>query len=144
TKKDRLIYHKFDTHWNDYGAFLAYQYFFNKNIEELGISPKSINDFNVTWNDYNQGELIQMLGVHNKGYFIEKSPTFVLKKNKEQIEYLPTDGYPRQTVITRNRFCGNKLKVLVFRDSFTSKLIQFFSLHFYEVTYIWGHGESYV
>ncbi len=143
-KNNNLIYHKFDTHWNDYGAFLAYQYFFNENIKALGILPKSKNDFDIGWSDSDQGELIQMLGVKNDGYFIEKNPTFTLKKNTNQIEYLPIDGYPRQTVITRNNFCGNKLKVLVFRDSFFRKLIQFFSLHFYEVTYIWGHGESYV
>lgn len=143
-KKDKLVYHKFDTHWNDYGAFLAYQYFFNENKGTLGISPKTKEDFDIIWNDYNQGELIQMLGVNNKGYFIEKNPTFTLKENKDQIEYLSIEGYPSQTVITRNKQCGNKLKVLVFRDSFTRKLIQFFSLHFYEVTYIWGHGESYV
>ena len=34
--------------------------------------------------------------------------------------------------------------MLVFRDSFFTKLIPFFSSHFYEVTYIWGHGEKYV
>lgn len=143
-KKDFRIYHKFDTHWNDYGAFLAYRDFFIKNEEVLGIAPKSKEDFDISWSDYNRGDLIQMLGVENDGYFMESNPTFVIKKDNKQIEYLPIDGYPGQTIITRNEHCGNKLKVLVFRDSFFRSLIQFFSLNFYEVTYIWGHGESYV
>ncbi len=143
-KRNNLLFHKFDTHWNDYGAFLAYQQFFKTNMDRLGFEPKSISDFNITWKDYGAGELIQMLGVHNKGFFVEKNPRFELKENKDQIEYLTIEGFPRLTVITKNEICGNKLRVLVYRDSFTNSLIQFFSLHFYEVYYIWGHQEEFV
>lgn len=139
-KNDNQLYHKFDTHWNDYGAFVGYQAFFN----EMGIKPKRVDDFEITWNDFTEGELIQMLGVKNNGLFVEKTPLFKLRNDPNQIEFLSTDGFPRQTKRTRNKYCGNKLKVLVFRDSYTTKLIQFISLHFYEVTYIWGHGEKYV
>ncbi len=137
------VYHKFDSHWNSYGAFLAYQHFFDQNAE-LGMSPKSVNDFDIVWKDYSWGEHIQLLGVRNKGFFIEKNPTFALKENKNQIQYLPIDGFPKLTVITKNEHSGNKLRALVFRDSFTNKLIPFFSLHFYEVYYIWGYHEQYV
>lgn len=140
---DKNLYYKFDSHWNSYGAFLAYQDFFLQN-KDLGIKPKSQEDFNIEWRDYSGGELIQMLGVRNKGYFIEKKPFFTLKENKNQIEYLPIDGFPRLTVITKNRFSGNNLRALIFRDSFTNSLIPFFSLHFKEVYYIWGHHEKYV
>lgn len=143
-KKDNLLYHKFDSHWNDFGAFLAYQEFFNENYNELGIRPKTMSDFNITWAEYNQGELIQMLGVQNRGFFIEQNPTFVMKNTSSNVEFLPTDGYPPLTVITRNLNSENKLKVLIFRDSFMDNLIQFFSLHFSEVTYIWGHDEKFV
>tara|TARA_R110000765_G_scaffold351503_2_gene441503 strand:+ start:355 stop:1992 length:1638 start_codon:yes stop_codon:yes gene_type:complete len=143
-KKNNLVYHKFDSHWNDYGAFLGYRNFFKETKDILGIEPKSKEDFEIRWDNYNQGELIQMLGVHNQGFFIEKNPTFTLKDNIDQIEYLPIDGYPKLTVITRNQYCGNKKRALIFRDSFTNNLIQFFSLHFYEVYYIWGHHEEYV
>nr|WP_255535139.1 hypothetical protein [Cellulophaga sp. E16_2] len=143
-KVNQQLYYKFDTHWNDYGAFLGYQNFFNENKSELGITPKSLDDFNIEWTEFKKDGLIRMLGVVNNGYFSEKAPDFELKENKDQIEYLSIKGFPESTKITRNKYCGNKLKVLVFRDSFTSNLIQFFSLHFYEVTYIWGHGERYV
>ena len=142
-KGDKPLYHKFDSHWNDYGAFLAYQDFFEQN-KALGMKPKTEDDFDITWADYSWGELIQMLGVRNKGYFIEKNPKFTLKEHKDQIEFLPIDGYPKLTVITRNEYSGNKLRALIFRDSFTNSLIQFFSLNFYEVYYIWGHHEEYV
>ncbi len=142
-KGDKLLYHKFDSHWNDYGAFLAYEAFFEQN-KELGMKPKTEEDFDIKWVDYSQGELIQMLGVRNKGFFIEKNPKFTLLEHKDQIEYLPIDGFPKLTVITKNKQCGNKKRALIFRDSFTNSLIQFFSLHFYEVYYIWGHHEEYV
>lgn len=144
SKKSHQLYHKYDTHWNDYGAFIGYQSFLNENFSNLGVKPKNKNDFKITWNDFEKGELIQMLGVKNDDYFNEKAPTFELKDKRPQIEFLTIDGFPKQTKRTRNKYCGNKLKVLVFRDSFTTKLIQFLSLHFYEVTYIWGHGERYV
>ncbi|TLP80759.1 alginate O-acetyltransferase AlgX-related protein [Maribacter sp. ACAM166] len=143
-KVNHQLYYKFDTHWNDYGAFLGYQNFFNENKDELGIDPKSIEDFNIEWTEFKKDGLIRMLGVVNNGYFFEKAPVFELKENKDQIEFLPIKGFPESTKITRNKYCGNNLKVLVFRDSFTSNMIQFFSLHFFEVTYIWGHGERYV
>ncbi len=138
------LYHKFDTHWNNFGAFVAYREFFKQHAEELGMPPKSIDDFDITWERFGKGELIDMLGVRNRGYFEEMNPVFTLKRHPDQVQYLGTDGYPRQTVRTRNEHCGNTLKVLVFRDSFFTKLIPFFSSHFYEVTYIWGHGEKYV
>ena len=143
SKGNLPLYHKFDTHWNEYGAFLAYQDFFNQN-PGLGMPPKTESDFDIVWSDYSWGELIQMLGVRNKGFFIEKNPKFTLKKNKDQIEYLPIEGFPQLTVITRNEQSGNKLRALIFRDSYTRNLVQFFSLHFYEVYYIWGHHEEYV
>ncbi|NHF59093.1 hypothetical protein FK220_007065 [Flavobacteriaceae bacterium TP-CH-4] len=144
SKGEKVLYHKFDSHWNDYGAFLAYRSFFNANKEALGMLPKSEEDFEIRWEDYSGGEFIQMLGVRNKGFFKEKNPKFTIKENKDQIEYLPIDGFPRLTVRTRNEHCGNKIKALIFRDSFSNSLIQFFSLHFYEVTYIWGYKEYYV
>ena len=142
-KGDKPLYHKFDSHWNDYAAFLAYQDFFEQN-KDLEMKPKTADDFQVTWTNSSWGELIQMLGVRNKGYFVEKNPRFTLKEQKDQIERLPIDGFPKLTVITKNEHSGNKLRALIFRDSFTNSLIQFFSLHFYEVYYIWGHHEEYV
>ena len=142
--KGLQLYYKFDSHWNSYGAFLAYRSFFKQN-PSLGIEPKAASDFNIKWEDYTWGELIQMLGVRNAGFFIEKRPIFTLKENKGPIEFLPVDGFPRLTVRTRNEYAGNKLKVLIFRDSFTNRLEQFFSMHFYEVNYIWRkHNDYYV
>jgi len=53
---------------------------------------------------------------------------------------LNTKGFPEKTIITRNESCGNTTKVLIFRDSYAKALVQFLSLHFYEVFYI---PESY-
>lgn len=144
SKKTHQLYHKFDTHWNDYGAFLAYEAFFENVHKELGISPKAESDFEIIWEDYYGGDLIQMLGVQNNGFFKEKNPQFKLKDHNNQIEYLSIEGYPKLTIRTRNNYAGNQLKALVFRDSYSNSLIQFFSLNFYEVTYIWGHKEYYV
>ena len=50
---------------------------------------------------------------------------------------MSTEGFPESTIITKNEFCGNKKRVLIFRDSFTTNMVYYFSSTFYEVTYIW-------
>jgi len=143
-KKGHQLYYKADSHWNHYGAFIGYQEFFRQNHDILGLDPKTESDFDIEWTDYYGGELIQLLGVANKGEFKDQRPELTLKDNKNQIQYLSIEGYPRLTVKTRNEKAGNNLKVLIFRDSFSRSLVPFFSLHFYEVTYIWGRKEYYV
>jgi hypothetical protein len=143
-KQRHQIYHKFDTHWNDYGAFIAYRDFFEKNFENLGIKPFAEEDFDITWETYRGGDLIPMLGVRNNGYYVEQRPRFTPKDDVPTFEFLPIDGYPRLTVITRNNEVDNELKAMVFRDSYTNALIQFISLHFREVYYIWGPHEEYI
>ena len=144
-KKKHQLYHKFDSHWNDYGAFIGYSDFMAKNSASMGVFPKPLHDFDVAWEDYYGGELIQLLGFRNNGFFREQRPIFTLKNGTDQIENLSVEGFPRLTVRTRNNNAGNHLKVLIFRDSFTNSLEQFLSLNFYEVTYIWqNHNEYYV
>ena len=137
------IYRKFDSHWNSYGAFLAYQSFFKQSFETLHIEPKRVEDFTILWEEYNDGDLLNMLGIQDKSAFKEPKPVFEIKNKHETYSYLSADGFPPQTVITRNETCANTKRVLIFRDSYTNALEQFYSLHFKEVFYIWtGYDQA--
>ena len=48
------------------------------------------------------------------------------------------EGFPKGTIITQNDNSPKKQKALIFRDSFTTALVQFISLHYKEVIYING------
>jgi len=56
-KQTQQIYYKTDSHWNSYGAFLAY----GKIMEALGIKPHSITDYDFIPNPDENGDLSKVL-----------------------------------------------------------------------------------
>jgi hypothetical protein len=144
-KNDYDLYQKLDGHWNEYGAYFAYRSFCKQTKKELQLTAFDLDKFNVEENTIYGGDLTNIIGVNRIDGYSDILPKFSLKNPSEGFKYLDTNGFPPQTVRTKNTNCSNKLKVLVFRDSYTINLVQFLSLHFYEVTYIWKtYDESYV
>lgn len=135
-KKKHQIYYKNDTHWNSYGAFLAYQDFFKKAFTSIGIRPHDITDFDVNWVSHTQGDLIPLLGMKENTNFVELKPVFKFKHGDIYKQVKTPKGLSERTVITQNQLCNNNLKVVMFGDSFSINLIQFISLHFAEVIYL--------
>ncbi len=130
------LYFKNDTHWNSYGAFLAYQHFFKSAFPEKSVVPYPITDFTIDWVDHYKGDLIPMLGVQGKTDFVDLKPVFKFKKGRTYKQIKTPRGFPERTIITQNTDCGNDLKVVFFGDSFSTYLVPFISLHFSEVTYL--------
>lgn len=138
-KKDKQLYQKLDTHWNSDGAFIAYQSFFNQAFSELNIKPYPISAFNIEYKRVVLGDLsYMMVAMDSIKNHTDLFPTYILKDSTKNYVNLSIENYPKRTVITKNEGCGNRTKVLVFRDSYAKFLVQFFSLHFYEVIYIRG------
>lgn len=147
-KEAHQIYHKFDTHWNSYGAFIGYQEVMRQGGDLLnGVEVLKKEDFEISFKKNTEGDLLNMLGVHDKSSFIEESP--VLKLKKPGLDYNFVDEQPNgilaKKVITINKGVGNRLRVLMFRDSFSSALIPYYSSTFYEIIYMWeGFNEELV
>jgi len=138
-KSEAVLYRKQDTHWNNYGAFIAYEKLMkvvSKSFTE--IKPKKIEDFNINWREeYFHTDLIGTMGL-KWVKFKDVFPKFTLKdKNQNKIRNLKTNGFPLKTIIHENSAVENDLVVVVFRDSYTLALQQFFSLTFKKVYYIW-------
>jgi len=142
SKKDKQLYYKFDTHWNSAGAFVAYQVFFNQSFSELKVKPYTIDSFNVSYEKVISGDLTQMLAIDSVRGYVDQKPIYSLKDKTRGYVNLDAKGFPIRTVITRNENCDNRIKVLVFGDSYMTFLYQFFSLHFYEIIYIWGKYDE--
>lgn len=138
-KTNKQLYCKFDTHWNSYGAYIAYKSFFEQ-TKTLGIIPYDTSFFDIRYSQKKNGDLIKMIGIDSIKSYYDTIPNFKLKNPKKGYKEISAEGFPKRTVITLNENCNNKKTVLVFRDSFTSALVPFFSLHFYKVIYIWQHS----
>jgi len=83
------------------------------------------------------GDLIQVMGNDSIKDNIDIDLNFTVKNKTKVYSQMSTEGFPKSTIITKNEFCGNKKRVLIFRDSFTTNMVYYFSSTFYEVTYIW-------
>lgn len=136
-KRKNQLYRKFDTHWNKYGAYEAYSSFCRQTFPELGLTSFSLNDFEINYSNSRKGDLTNLLGVDSISNYDEKKPEFVFKGNS--FREIKSEGLPAQTTLTTlNENCGNQTVVLVFRDSYTTAFVQFLSLHYYKVIYIWN------
>lgn len=137
-KGDNLLYHKLDTHWNNYGAFIAYKEFFKYNNKTLNIQPYSIDNFNIIYRDRTWGDLTRLIGTDTISGYLETIPLFQFKNQSQSFKKVDVKGFPTGTIRTLNIRSGNNKKVLFFGDSFSIYIVQFFSLHFDEVIYIRG------
>ena len=150
-KPQEKLYLKHDTHWNQLAAFYAYNNVIkniNKDFPE--IKPLQKEQFNIKNITIKSGDLVKLMGVHNPKDYTEVAPIFYPKNdslafyfetpNFKRCKYFednPTD-YHSLTISTINPKAKNKLKVLIFRDSFTKALYTFMSSQFYQVIYVWG------
>lgn len=142
-KKEAQLYFKLDTHWNELGAFFAYQSFLDQCYPELGVKPRSLDEFEVTWHRVTSGDLTNMLGLRDPSVFKDKTPS--LKYIGEPpFKYIPADGYPAEAVVTVCENC-DKRTLLVFGDSYFGHLRKYFSMHFAKVIYVAGpYNQEYV
>lgn len=135
-KKNNQLYYKFDTHWNNYGAYIGYKSICNQTFKELQIKPFETNFFKIKYSKINDGDLVNMIGIREMEFTYDEKPNFELKNKKMGYVTGSAEGFPKNTVMTTNKNCKNKKIVIVFRDSFTDALIQFLSLHFYKAFYV--------
>ena len=141
-KKKNKLYRKLDTHWNQVGAFYAYQYFMEKTSDILGVVPYNLEDFTIKYHYESKGDLLSMLGICETNSFSETNPTLQLTDNNLTIT--KSEGKYKNSLTFKNKKCDNRLKVLIFRDSFTDALIPFFKNHFYETHFVWFDYQKHI
>jgi len=135
-KTDNFIYRKFDTHWNSDGAYAAYRAFCKQTTDMIELEPYSKKDFDIKYNDGLSGDLTKQMGVESIIGYRENVPTYKFKNQDKNHELASASGYPKGSIVTKNQNAPKNQKALVFRDSYTSQMIQFISLHFKEVIYV--------
>ena len=129
------LYRKLDSHWNALGAYKAYVGFCKETYSIIGLTPHNLDEFHISAKESTEGDLVKMLGVKSIFGFKDILPVYTINDKSKEFNISSGTGNLTGTLITKRKIKENTPKVLIFRDSFSSALIQFISLHFDEVIY---------
>ena len=137
-KPRQLLYHRYDTHWNDRGALIGYQQIALRLARWFpAIKPLQREDF-VPSPAVPSGDKTTMLGLEDEGK--QSMDGLVPRRGWTATVVSPQhpDPYGEDgTVITEVRQGGTGVRAVMFRDSFASRLIPFLSEHFSRILYQW-------
>jgi hypothetical protein len=138
-KKEKRIYNKTDTHWNDLGGYIAYCEII-KHLKQYFsfIYPRPLNDFQIKQERFRDGDLAQMLSLPN-----------IFWENQWQIEaktpllarVAPASDQNRLnkfvTITIHTNAAGPLPAALMVHDSFAHQMKQFLSEDFSKIVYVW-------
>jgi hypothetical protein len=143
-KKIRIDYLKTDTHWNAYGAFVAYRAMLQALSRQMpALQPLPLDAYDWKYVPHPAGDLARMLG-SPESYAETEAVVAVALRPLPSPELLydpirlphhgPEEKRPRYTL--NEKTSG---KAIVFRDSFANTWFSFLGQHFREVVYIWHY-----
>jgi len=134
-KQDRRVYYSTDTHWNSYGAFIAYQNFASLIQKDFPhILVHSLTDYSIknivykgdmTSNDFGHFSIVEIS---------EKlEPNFIQKHRLIELETI-------SNISTHSSQTGDKNlpSAIFYHDSFTNTLIPYIADLFFEAKYYWS------
>jgi alginate O-acetyltransferase complex protein AlgJ len=141
-KSKERLYHMTDTHWNDRGAFLAYQQIIDAVHRQLPAVPpaRDRSAFNATSRMLNGRDLAATIGL--KRVMSEEDLLLVPRKPHLYRVVEPPHSYATAgegRIVTE--IPGSTLpRAVIFRDSFTSLLAPYLSEHFSRAVYLWQNN----
>lgn len=142
-KASELLYHRYDTHWNDRGALVAYQAI-ARALQRLlpGVMPLSRSDFDTDVTVLS-GDKTTMLGLVDEGK--RRMPGLVLRRGPGYRIVAPPrpDPYGEDPILIIEHRNQSLPTALVFRDSFGARLIPYLSEHFRHVEFYWQDELNY-
>ncbi|MEQ1757701.1 MAG: hypothetical protein ABL986_05240 [Vicinamibacterales bacterium] len=142
-KSRELLYHRYDTHWNDRGALVAYQAIARQLQRWFpSIVPLQREDFDVD-PSVTSGDKTSMLGLRDEGK--REMPGLVLRRRAGYRIVAPPrpDPYGEDPILIVEHRDRRLPRAIVFRDSFGARLIPYLSEHFSHVEYYWQDELDY-
>jgi len=138
-KGKHVLYDNLGTHWNQYGAFIAYRQLMDKVVQGFPeISPLEKEDFSIKTEIVAGGEITAMLALPDS--FFEEEIIKLVPKKERTFEFMKghdaTRGQYIMWVTTKNKN-PNLPKLLMYRDSFATRLIPYLSENFSHSIYKW-------
>ena len=138
SRRERL-YHRTDTHWNDLGAFYAYQQILQRSGLDT-VKPAARSDFEVRDQVIPGMDLAGMIGL--KDVLSEQELKLVPHRPRQAriLEPANPDHLLMDAKIVTETPNRDLPRLMVFRDSFSSALIPFLSEHFSRAVYLWQYN----
>lgn len=126
-EKDNIqLYHKKDTHWNNYGAYIAY----SEILSKLDIETKNANDLTFQKKNNHFGDLQKMLTpafkIYEQQIYFDMDNTYTYKNRLRSLEDM---------IIETNK-TDSEGTIIMFRDSFANALIPYISNSFSKAIYL--------
>jgi len=142
---EKPLYYKTDTHWNDLGAFYAFQATYdviNKDYPVSTFKPYTLDSLSLTVSkSLYVGDLNGMLKnkrTENRFSLNFKTPqssTILSKRLTLPLKY----NKDPNTYESRSKSGVNKLKIIIFHDSFMPFYSKYMKENFGETLFIWNH-----
>lgn len=142
-KKGELLYHRYDTHWNDRGGLVGYQAMATALRRWLpSLEPLARSDFD-TDPAVPSGDKTTMLGLKDPGKVA--MPGLVLRRGVGYRVVFPetVDAYGEVGHLITEHADRSLPRAVVFRDSFAGRLIPYLSEHFSRASYLWQNELDY-
>lgn len=142
-KSSELLYDRYDTHWNDRGALVAYQAIAHALKQWFPLlTPLERRDFD-TDASVPSGDSTTMLGLIDEGK--RSMPGLVLRRGAGYRVIAPAnpDPYGEDGLLIVEHRDRTLPTAMVFRDSFGARLIPYLSEHFRRVAYYWQNELDY-
>lgn len=137
-KARRPIYYKYDTHWNYYGGFAAYQSLAETVAKSLpAIHPLAESDCDVTMGINSQGDLTKMLGV--SGTMSEPLPSLRLKHQDYKELFNESATLTKAGMVITERSDGKLPRLVMFHNSASYFILPFLSQHFSRAVYAFSN-----
>lgn len=138
-KAREQVYFKTDTHWNDRGAHVAYETIVRAARAQVPAIPPAWTreDFEPAVRVMAAGDLAGTMGL--KGVLREEDLSLVPKRPRlAQVVEPPGAAPAAEEGRLVTEIPGSTLpRAVIFRDSFTSRLVPFLSEHFSRAVYLW-------
>lgn len=130
---DLRLFHRTDTHWNEVGAFLAYEAMADQLADWFpAIKPMKWDDLTLRRSVEPAGDLSRLMGIQNRF----KEHHLNLDPNPPRIARVQRDQFEEKRV--ESSMENSELpKLLMFRDSFGAALMPLLAQHFESARFLW-------
>ena len=150
-KNDEMpLYYKLDSHWTDYGAFVAYTELFDHIAEKFPeAKPRTIDQFNWYGKDYQSGDMSYYLGMSKYGireYSYYRTFKIEVPYGATYVNrYVSADKLTYSDDVTYERILTTKDRTLptaiVMRDSYSTQMYDILAERLYRTYYsgMWNY-----
>ncbi|MBN2805529.1 MAG: hypothetical protein JXR22_02640 [Prolixibacteraceae bacterium] len=140
------IYHRYDHHWNDYGAYAAYDTIVGYLQKNWQVGEKhQVSDFKEEIRETKAGSLAIMLGVADKISFYRYYlvPEFQYKTTQVEQKYTSPERFPYPYAYERRYQQSNSAlpRLMMVNDSFGEYLYQNLAEHFSYSIFLFDNWE---